>query len=79
MRSLMNGLTPLVTTSEDLQRGLDLFDLSGTLDAFDCVLAAVALNHNAEALISADGAFREIHGLRWVDPSTTGLYELIGQ
>jgi predicted nucleic acid-binding protein len=62
-RDFVRGLGPLlVTTSADLALGLDLFERT-SLGAFDAVLAAVALNNEAEALVSADRAFAEVPGL----------------
>jgi uncharacterized protein len=64
---------------EDLDLGLTLFERHSTLGAFDAVLAAVALNRHAEALVSADRAFGGVHGLPWVDPATSALDRLIGR
>jgi hypothetical protein len=49
------------------------------LGAFDSVLAAVALNQRVEALVSAERAFGEVAGLRWVDPATPELDRLISR
>ncbi|HTE84144.1 MAG TPA: type II toxin-antitoxin system VapC family toxin [Dehalococcoidia bacterium] len=62
---------------EDLDLGLALFETLPRLGAFDCVLAAVALNRRAEALVSADRAFGDVPGLAWVDPATPALESLI--
>jgi predicted nucleic acid-binding protein len=60
---------PLIeTNSTDLRLGLELFARHPELGAFDSVLAGVALAHEAEALVSADRAFRSVVGLRWLDP-----------
>ena len=40
---------------------------------FDALLAAVALNQGAEALISADAGFAANPGLRWIYPATPAL------
>lgn len=68
----------LVTTAEDLDRGLDLFERFPALGAFDAVLAAVALDRRAQALVSADRAFASVQGLVWVDPAGPALTRLIG-
>lgn len=68
----------LVTTAEDLDRGLGLFETHAALGAFDAVLAAAAMNRGAEALISADRAFSAIPDLPWIDPATDALAQLIG-
>ena len=77
-RYFSGAFSLLVTRPEDLDLGLSLFDQHPALGAFDSVLAGVALNHGAEALVSADRAFGEILQLRWVDPSTPALDQLIG-
>jgi predicted nucleic acid-binding protein len=62
---------------EDLDRALELFVRHPHLGAFDAVLAAVALNRAAEALVSPDRAFGEVEGLRWVDPGGPELDALL--
>jgi len=49
------------------------------LGAFDSVLAAVALNRQAEALVSADRAFGSVRTLPWIDPATPALDSLVGR
>jgi uncharacterized protein len=78
-RHYVAALSPLVTRVEDLKLGLSLFDNHEDLGAFDSVLAAVALNRRAEAFVSADRAFSRVPDLRWVDPATRNLDNLIGQ
>jgi predicted nucleic acid-binding protein len=68
-RNYLRALTILVTTAEELERGLDLYERSPDLGAFDAVLAAVALEREAEALISGDHAYGVIDGLRWIGPA----------
>ena len=63
----------------DLELGLNLFERHAALGAFDAVLAALALNRRADALVSADRAFGEVPGLRWVNPATRDLDNLIGR
>lgn len=77
-RRYMAAFTLLATTPDDLDRALDLFEEHRTLGAFDAVLAAVALAHRADALVSADRAFASIPGLSFVDPTTPDLARLIG-
>ena len=72
------ALRPLFTTSDDLDRGLQLFEGHPELGAFDAVLAAVALGRGAEALISADRAFAAVPGLAWIDPASPAIERLIG-
>ncbi len=76
-RGYLRAFTVLVTTADDLDRGLTVFEQHPALGAFDAVLAAVALDRGAEALVSADRAFGSIPDLRWVDPATPALRRLI--
>ena len=69
----------LVTRAEDLDLGLTLFERYSSLGAFDSVLAAVALNRQVEALVSADQAFGGVPNLPWIDPVTPALDRLIGR
>ncbi len=68
----------LITTPEDLDQGLALLEQHASLGAFDAVLAAVAMNRQAQALVSADTAFGSIPGLPWVSPLSPALAGLIG-
>ncbi|MEO6350922.1 MAG: type II toxin-antitoxin system VapC family toxin [Candidatus Limnocylindrales bacterium] len=77
-RRYLLAFTLLVTTADDLERGLDLFGENPQVGAFDAVLAAVAMAHDADALVSADRAFASIAGLPFVDPATPDLARLIG-
>lgn len=77
-RQYVTALSPLVTTADDLDRGLGLFERHPALGTFDAVLAAVALNRGADALVSADRAFGSIPELPWVDPMTAAISRLIG-
>ncbi|MGK2851598.1 MAG: type II toxin-antitoxin system VapC family toxin [Candidatus Limnocylindrales bacterium] len=72
------SLRLLTATPDDLDRGLRLFGDHPRMGSFDAVLAAVAIGHGAEALVSADSGFDGIPGLRWVDPATPALDALIG-
>jgi predicted nucleic acid-binding protein len=69
----------LLTRPEDLDLGLTLFERYPLLGAFDSVLAAVALNRQAEALVSTDQAFGGVPRLPWIDPATPALDRLIGE
>jgi hypothetical protein len=62
-------------TAKDLELGLWIFGRTPELGAFDALLAAVALNHGADGLVSADGGFGNVPGLKWWDPATPGLLE----
>ncbi len=77
-RQLTAGLSILPTDPLDLELGLDLLERHSQLGAFDAVLAAAALNRQAEALVSADRAFGVVPGLRWVDPGAADLDFLLG-
>jgi uncharacterized protein len=65
-------------TGDDLVLGSELFVRYPALGAFDSVLAAVALNRRAEALVSADRAFAGIDSLPWVDLAGDGARALSG-
>jgi uncharacterized protein len=71
-------LSPLLTaTGDHLKHGLSLFGRAGTLGAFDAVLAAIALDAGADALVSADGAFATVPGLPHVAPDAAGVAALL--
>ena len=71
-------LSPLLLVNEkDLALGLALFASSSRLGAFDAVLAAAAAGADAEALVSADGAFAGVPGVRHVAPDAAGLAALL--
>jgi predicted nucleic acid-binding protein len=76
-RRYMAAFSLLVTTPDDLDRGLGLFEQHPDLGAFDAVLAAVAMERRAQALVSADRAFASIPGLLLVDPATPALLRLL--
>ena len=72
-------LSPLQRVEEsDLDLGLRIFERSDQLGSFDAVLAAVAINRDAEALISSDQGFRGVRRLRHVDIGGPELDELLG-
>jgi uncharacterized protein len=73
-------LVPLQRVDEeDLEAGLRLYEENADLGSFDAVLAAVALNRDADALVSADRAFASVRGLPYVDPASPELDELLGR
>jgi uncharacterized protein len=77
VQTLATAFDLVVTLPSDLERALELFPLHPKLGAFDAVLAAVALERRADALISADRAFSSVSGLPWVDPATPALDALL--
>lgn len=72
-RDFAASLRVLQTTAADLDRGLDIYVAHPDLGMFDSIVAAVALNHGAKALVSTDGGFGSVSGLRWIDPATPEL------
>jgi predicted nucleic acid-binding protein len=77
-RDFATLLSPLVSVeSRDLDLGLRIFERSGQLGPFDAVLAAVAINRDAEALVSSDRGFRGVRDLRHVDLGGPEFDELL--
>ena len=77
-RRYVTLLAPLLApTDRDLDAGLKLFEDHERLDALDAVLAATAIAHQAEALVSADRAFGSIRRLRHVAPGTPDFDRLL--
>jgi hypothetical protein len=75
-RAFATLLSPLAHLEEsDLDLGLRIFERSDRLGSFD---AAVAINRDAEALISSDRGFRGVRRLRHVDIGGPELDELLG-
>ena len=75
-RAFATLLSPLISPDEDdLRLGLELFRASGSLGAFDGVLAATAVRRGAEGLVSADAAFGDVAELRhiWLAESPEAL------
>jgi hypothetical protein len=71
-------LAPLLTLDdEQLRRGLSLFERGERIGAFDAVLAAAALDVDAGALVSADGAFASVPDLPHVIPNEAGVRRLL--
>lgn len=73
---LLAPLLPL--TSEDLTAGLQLYQASTRVGAFDAVLAAAAMRADAQALVSADAAFGELTRLPHVQPNEESVRRLLG-
>lgn len=67
----------LVVTAAELAAGLQHYRDTDRLGAFDAVLAAAAVGMQADALVSADGAFAGVPGLRHVVPDETGVESLL--
>ncbi len=77
-RAYVELLSPLLAIDEDaVLGGLRLFERLPRLGAFDAILAAAAIRSEAQALISADGAFGGVHGLHWIDPASSALTKLL--
>ncbi len=71
-------LAPLLAVDgEHLRRGLSLFEHNERLGAFDSVLAATAIDVDASAFVSADGAFAHVPGLPHVSPDDAGVTKLL--
>jgi uncharacterized protein len=72
-------LSPLQRVEEsDVDLGLRIFERSDQLGSFDAILAAVAINREAEALVSSDRGFRGVRRLPYVDIGGPELDELLG-
>ena len=77
-RRYVTLLAPLLAPSErDLDAGLRLFQDQEGLDAFDAVLAATAIAHQAEALVSGDRAFAALRKVRFVELGSQEFERLI--
>ncbi len=73
-------LSPLLVVDEPaLRAGLRLFADGERVGSFDAVLAAVALDRDASALVSADGGFAQVKNLRHVVPDMAGVATLTGR
>lgn len=71
-------LGPLVaTTSDAVDTALDLYERHEELDAFDALLAAVALRERVSALVSADRVFARIRKLPFVELGSPRFGELL--
>ena len=79
-RAFVKLLGPLIEpNARDLELGIDLFERHADLSAFDALIAAVALNQHAEALVTADRSFASVPGLRVVDPRSPELDTLLAR
>lgn len=71
-------LAPLRVTAEGhLRTGLELWARTERLGAFDAVLAEVARDLGAVALVSADHAFERVDGVRHVVPDRASIAQLL--
>jgi uncharacterized protein len=74
-REYAQGLLPLLSPdAEDLFDGLDIFEGSPALGAFDAVLAASA-RRRGFALASADRAFGKVASLTHLDPTLASFLD----
>jgi predicted nucleic acid-binding protein len=70
-------LGPVIETAdEDVAAGFDLWVALPALDVFDAILAATALRIEA-SLVSADPAYADVPGLKFVDLADPDLHERI--
>jgi uncharacterized protein len=77
-RDFATLLAPLLPVERgDLDLGLRIFERSDRLGSFDAILAAVAINRDAKALVSSDRGFRGVRSLRHVDLAGPELDELL--
>jgi predicted nucleic acid-binding protein len=77
-RDVARAGSPLLPAVEqDVPVALTLFREHRRLDAFDALLAAVAIREQTEGLISADRGFRAVPGLRWVDLADLDVEQLV--
>jgi len=73
-RDFARACDPLLRVeADDLELGFALFARDDELDAFDSLLAAVAIRSGVDALVSADQAFAAVDGLTWMDLATIDL------
>lgn len=71
-------LSPLLIVEADhLARALALFERHPRLGSFDALLAATALAHGADALVSADQAFADVPDLVHVAPGSDAFDSLV--
>jgi len=77
-RSFVELLAPLlVVTQGHMAAGLRLFERHAQLGAFDAVLAAAAIDAEADALVSVNSAFGHVHSVRHVVPGTRAFDRLL--
>ena len=76
---LVSTLSPLLLVDgATLSLGLRIYEQTPGLGWFDAVLAAVATFRSADALVSADRAFRKVKGLRHLDPGAPDFLDRLG-
>jgi predicted nucleic acid-binding protein len=79
-RDYVELLSPLLSVTRDhLQRGLELFEATPRLGAFDAVLAATAAQSGAAAVVSADTAFAGLPDIAHIVPDADGIAGLLGE
>lgn len=79
-RDYAQGLSPLIPIGgAELDAALSLFERHPELGAFDALVAAAAIAHDAEALVSADADFAVVPRLRLVRPGTPAFEELLSR
>jgi len=73
-------LSPLLSpTGKHLHEGLSLFERTGSMGAFDAVLAAIATSVGVSALVSADTGFADIPDLPHIVPDSSGVATLLSE
>ena len=76
-RDYVELLGPLVeVTAKDVALGVDIFE-NHELGSADALVAAVAANHDAEALVTADRSFEGVPGILVLDPRSPELERLL--
>jgi hypothetical protein len=70
-RAIARSFSLHVVEPRDIERALALWSEHDRLDVRDAIFAAQALNRGIEAILSPDGDFDGIAGLRRVDPADT--------
>jgi uncharacterized protein len=77
-RDFAQLLSPLISTTEEtLRDALRIFERESELGSFDALLAAAALEHRAEALLSTDTDFGRVSRLRHVSPGSDDFERLL--
>jgi uncharacterized protein len=77
-RKYVTGLAPLLAAGQrELEHGLRLYERHERLGAFDAVLAATALAHDVDALVSVDHSFAAVPRLRHIAPGTPEFERLL--
>jgi len=77
-RDYAEALAPLIEpTISDLTLAIDLYARHRRLEAFDALLAAMAINRDVDALVTADRAFQDVPGLQALDPRAPELARML--